>query len=106
MCDDFGLKPELIEKIINITCGYKKVEKIVLFGSRVTGEFKKVSDIDIAIFDKSWEGSDINIVKHMLDEKVNTSLKFDVLNYYSLKKDSLKNQIVEKGRVIYERAKD
>lgn len=106
MRNDFGLEAELIEKIVNIVCEHKKVDKIVLFGSRGESDYKSASDIDIAIFDESWDDTDINLVKNILNERVKTPLKFDVLNYYSITKESLRKSIKENGRVIYERTED
>lgn len=106
MENGFGLRDELISSIVDLICTHKKVDKIVLFGSRGEGDYKSASDIDIAIFDESWDDTDINLVKNILNERVKTPLKFDVLNYYSITKESLRKSMKEKGRVIYERTED
>lgn len=97
-----GLSQNILDKIIEVVCAHKKVEKIVIFGSRVNGEYSRVSDIDIAIFGKEWTDSDINIVKNRLDEVIQTPLKFDLVNFYDLRKDKLKENILKEGKVIYE----
>lgn len=43
----FGLSNEIYEKIMNIVKKYEY--KFILFGSRARGDYKKNSDIDIAI---------------------------------------------------------
>lgn len=101
-----GLEESISKEIVAAILSYKKVEKIVLFGSRTTGAFKKGSDIDIAIFAKDWSSRDFNLVKHLLDEKINTPLKFDIINFYSLTKERLKRNILSKGRLIYEHRAD
>ena len=47
----FGLSNEIIGKINNITNKYSKT--FVLFGSRARGDYKKNSDIDIAIIEET-----------------------------------------------------
>ena len=97
-----GLDKQIKDEIVKLILSHKRVEKIVIFGSRANGRFKENSDIDIAIFSKDWTDKDINIVKFNLEENLKTPLKFDVLNFYHLTKTSLKDEIIRKGRVIYE----
>ncbi|MFH1504620.1 MAG: nucleotidyltransferase domain-containing protein [Candidatus Omnitrophota bacterium] len=103
---DCGLEKQLVSQIIKLIVGHKKPEKIVIFGSRAEGTFKYNSDIDIAIFSKDWTSSDIAVVKFDLDEDIKTPFKFDVLNFYTLSRDRLKEKILNRGRVIYDSGKD
>jgi predicted nucleotidyltransferase len=96
-----GIDTALLNKIIKLITDYKKPEKIIIFGSRANGNFKEASDIDIAILGKDWQDKDINIIKHNLDEFIKTPLKFDVVNFYALAKDKLKQEILKKGEVVY-----
>ena len=97
-----GLSKKIKEEIINTILSHKKAEKIVIFGSRAGKDFKKNSDIDIAVIGKGWTDKDINIVKFNLEEGLKIPLKFDILNFYRLRKETLKNEITKNGRVIYE----
>jgi len=101
-----AIDKEILNEIVDLIVKYKKPEKIVIFGSRATDDFDDTSDIDIAIFGKDWTDKDINIVKHSLDESIKSPLKFDVLNFYNITKDSLKKDILKKGEVIYDKGKD
>jgi len=58
-----GVDNAVAEQIIKIILSYKRAEKIVLFGSRTAKNFKRTSDIDIAIFAKEWSDRDLNIIK-------------------------------------------
>lgn len=99
--------PRNIQKdIIKLILGRKRVEKIVIFGSRANGNGEVTSDIDIAIFGKSWTDTDINMVKNRMEEDIKTPLKFDVLNYYGISKGKLKENIIKTGKVIYDSGKD
>lgn len=97
-----GIDSSLTDEIVKIILSHKQVEKIAIFGSRANSDFKKISDIDIAIFGREWSDKDINIAKNMLEEKVKTPLKFDVLNFYSIEKKKLKENILRSAKVIYE----
>lgn len=97
-----GLDKVTVSQIVELILKRKEPEKIVIFGSRAEGTFKYNSDIDIAIFGRDWTDSDINMVKFNLDEDVKVPFKFDVLNFYTLSRDSLKEKILNRGRVIYD----
>jgi len=95
-----------LDEILRQILKYKKPEKIVIFGSRAGGDFDKTSDIDIAIFAKSWSSEDVNHIRDQLEEYVKTPLKFDVIDFYRLTKKSLKEKILRKGKIIYESRAD
>ena len=100
-----GLEEYLAKEIIKIVTSHKNVDKIILYGSRATDTFRRTSDIDLAILDKNWTSRDINLVKFNLNEYVKTPLKFDVVSFYDLTKESLKENILRDGRIIYESKK-
>lgn len=64
----YGLKQEILEQILDITRNYKQY-KFKLFGSRARGDYKRTSDIDIAIFE--------NVVK---EDKYKIRNEFDELD--------------------------
>jgi len=101
-----GLSEEVLARIVELILKYKKPEKIVIFGSRAKSSFTKTSDIDIAIFAKEWLDRDFNIIRHELNERIKTPLKFDVLNFYGVEKAKLKENILKEGKVIYDAGKD
>lgn len=97
-----GLSEEVSRQIVEIIVNYKKPDRIVIFGSRVQDSFTRVSDIDIAIFSQDYSTRDINLLKDRLEEKVKIPLKFDVVNFHALEKKRLKDNILNKGKVIYD----
>lgn len=97
-----GVDIKVTRQIIKLILAHKVPEKIVIFGSRAKNSFKNNSDIDIAIFGKSWKDKDVNIVKNSLEEFIKIPLKFDIVNFYNLKKIALKENIFKEGRVLYE----
>jgi len=49
MNDQFGLKPEIIQKIQTVLAAFPKIEEAVLYGSRAKGNYKNGSDIDLTL---------------------------------------------------------
>jgi len=78
----FGLSNEIYEKIMNIVKRYKY--DFILFGSRARGDYKKYSDIDIAIEDVKDE--DIYRIQNDLD-LLDIPYTFDIV---FIKKDTNK----------------
>lgn len=94
----FGFEEETAKKIIEIITGNAEVDKIILFGSRATGDFSERSDIDLAV-DSSEE---ILHLKQILEEEVPTLLKFDLVDLKKVN-DGLKKEILKQGRILYEK---
>lgn len=46
----FGLDKKVIESIVAILKKYEQVERAVIYGSRARGDYRKNSDINIALF--------------------------------------------------------
>ena len=79
---------------------FKKVEKIILFGSASEKKLSFRSDIDIAVmFDKIGKKDAGKFRIHVLGR---VSDKIDIQVYNTLPQ-KIKNQINEKGRILYER---
>ena len=97
-----NLNQALAVQIIDVIKIRKNVNKILLFGSRATNNAKRTSDIDLAVFGKDLSDTNVNLIRFDLEEKVKTLLKFDVVHFDTLNKESLKNDILKEGIMIYE----
>lgn len=51
------------------------MEKVILFGSRARGDYKRASDINLAV-----SGGDIYRFALDIEEETSTPLKYDVIN--------------------------
>ena len=100
------LDTKIKDQIIKVILGHKKADKIILFGSRARGDSQATSDIDLAVMDKNWTNSDINLTQDALNHQVKTPLEIDLINFYDLKKNRLRELILEEGKVIYESGKN
>ncbi|MBS3163781.1 nucleotidyltransferase domain-containing protein [Candidatus Woesearchaeota archaeon] len=93
-------KIEEAKEVILEDVFFKKIKRMVLYGSFVTNELTFRSDIDIAV-----EFSDINVkeatlfrmrVLSKMDEKMDVQV-------YNILPDKIKKEIDLKGKVLYER---
>lgn len=98
--EKIGITSELLQKIRCIMSGYSKIDRVVIFGSRARGEYKKISDIDICIYGSEMSSMDINLVEDEL-KQLNTPLDFDIVHFERISKEALKCNIEREGVQIY-----
>lgn len=93
---DTGIKESLIEEIRDLARRYN-IDKVILFGSRARGDFRRTSDIDLAV-----SGGDT--VLFSLDiEETGTLLEYDVVNLDGSVQDELLKAIEKEGIILYEK---
>ena len=95
--NDFGIRDKVLEEIkdMAVEC---RVELVILFGSRARGDYKRTSDIDLAV-----KGGDV--VKFTLGmEDTSTLLEFDVVDLNSSVTQELLELIMLEGKTIYEKS--
>lgn len=68
------LDTAVVNHIQDIASSFPDIEKILLFGSRIRGDHRQTSDIDLAVY----TSSDLSEFIYALETKVPTLLKFDV----------------------------
>ena len=95
--NDTGIRPEVIEEIRNLAQKYD-IEKVILFGSRARGDFRRTSDIDIAV-----TGGDSARFALDVDEETSTLLEYDIVNLDRDMQDELRESIEKEGRILYEK---
>ena len=93
---DTGLSTCVTEEIGELAkrCG---VEKVVLFGSRARGDYKRASDIDLAA-----EGGDVDLFRLLVEEETSTLLQYDVVNLNWNTNTELAEIIKNEGVTLYE----
>ncbi len=77
-----------------------KIKKIILFGSFVENKMSFKSDVDIAVLFNDINKKDAGKFRIRILGRVNN--KIDIQVYNTLPK-KMKNEIVKKGKVLYER---
>lgn len=97
--NSFGLTPRDMQTIQNILKKYPVIKKVNVFGSRAKGNFKKGSDIDLAIMN---ENVSEDIILKLISDFQESSLPYpvDIVNYPTLTQPALKEHIDRVGKLI------
>ena len=74
------------------------MDRVILFGSRARGDFRRTSDIDLAV-----EGGDFVRFALDVDEETSTLLKFDIVDLGRNIQEELLESIRREGRILYEK---
>lgn len=99
-----GISNRFISELQDYCSKNDKIEKIVLFGSRAKGNYRKSSDIDLSVFTRKSSHTEQNLIEQTILE-MSTPLKIDVVFMDRLKKEKLILNIRREGVVIYEQGK-
>lgn len=95
----YGLRADIIEKIVQTIKKNMKIQKIILFGSRAKETYKKGSDIDISIISEDLNLKELNHIKVLLDDLM-LPYKIDLLDYGRISNTDLKEHINRVGKVL------
>lgn len=92
-----GVENHIWEEIITLARRYE-IQRVILFGSRARGDYRRTSDIDLAV-------SGGNVPAFMIDveEDVATLLKFDIVDMGKEMQEELRMSILTEGKLIYEK---
>ena len=79
----------------------EEVEKVIIFGSRAMGNYKKGSDVDIAIFGHNVTNKTVFKLDDYLNEFYPLPYFFDIVDYKSINNKKLIEHIDKEGKLIY-----
>jgi predicted nucleotidyltransferase len=99
----FGLLDRDIECIKEVISKFETIEKAIIFGSRAMGNYKKGSDVDIAIFGENITNEVIFKLDDYLNEVLPLPYFFDIVHYENLSNDNLKKHIDDEGKIVFQR---
>ena len=91
-----GIRPEVLEEICALA-QKNSVRRVILFGSRARGDWRRASDIDLAA-----EGGNIAAFALDVEEETSTLLEFDVVDLQRCRSEGLLESIRREGIVLYE----
>ncbi len=93
---DTGIKEKVICEIQELACRHR-LKKVILFGSRARGDYRRTSDIDLAVSGGNIAGFSLDI-----EEEISTLLKFDIVDLDGAVQPELLREIEKDGRMVYE----
>ena len=98
----FGIPNNDLNAILSVITKFEKIEKVVLFGSRAKGNYKKGSDIDLALFSKKLSFKELLKIKVDVN---NLPLPYiiDILHFQQITNFELKEHIDRIGIVLYQK---
>lgn len=99
----FGLLDRDIEYIQKALNSFDEIEKAIVFGSRAMGNYKKGSDVDIAIIGEKITNKTLFRLDDYLNEVYPLPYFFDIINYNVISNEKLKVHIDNEGKIIYEK---
>ncbi|TCP28862.1 hypothetical protein EV207_11598 [Scopulibacillus darangshiensis] len=99
-----GISKRFISELQSYSSKNGQIEKIVLFGSRAREDYRRSSDVDLAIFTRKSSHTRQNLIELTINE-MTTPLKIDVIFMDRLTKEKLIFNIRKEGVVIYEQGK-
>ena len=96
----FGLSDKTVNDIKNIFSKYEQVEKVVIYGSRAKGNYRKGSDIDLSFFGENVNRSILFEIEENIEELYLPYL-FDMSIYKQIDNQNLIEHINRVGKVFY-----
>lgn len=97
----FGLLTEDLQYILEAIKTFAEIEKAKIFGSRALGNYKKGSDVDIAIFGENVEEKTLLRLSDILNEQSPMPYYFDIIHYDTISNPNLLKHIDQIGIEIY-----
>lgn len=79
---------------------YPEIEEMVILGSRAMGNYKRGSNVDIALKGRNISRTILIRFSYDLNEEY-PLLTFDVINYGDILNEELRKHIDEVGKTIY-----
>jgi len=104
MSNPFGISDKSNKILLETFSKYQEIDEVIIFGSRAKGNYKKGSDIDIAIKGQKSSAKLAMDIKGILNEEAPIPYYVDVVDYNSLNQPELKEHIDRVGKVFYKKA--
>lgn len=99
--DNFGLLKRDLDFLFEALIKFPEIEKAIIFGSRAMGNYKKGSDIDLAIVGEKITDQMKTRLSSILNQELPIPYFIDVVDYKSITNKDLVKHIDTEGKVIY-----
>ena len=98
----YGLSDKEFDEMTAIFSKCKNLEKVILYGSRAKGNYKKFSDVDITLEGDNLTLADLFQIQDLLYES-DLPYMYDVSIFSKITNPDLIDHIKRRGVVIWER---
>ena len=102
----YGILKRDIDNILSAINEFPDIDKAILFGSRALGNYKKGSDIDIAISGKNIKKDTATKLYSILNEEKPIPFFFDIISIDNISNSDLKKHIEKFGKIIFIKEKN
>jgi uncharacterized protein len=102
----FGLQPHDIKTILAILRQHPEVAEAIMFGSRAKGNYKRGSDVDIALKGSRLTHRTVATIGDTLNEETIMPYHFDLLNHDTISNPDLLAHIERVGICFYRKSED
>lgn len=96
----FGISSNNIAKINSVFEQYAAINEVLIFGSRVKGNYRDNSDIDLVIKGENISLSILQEIENKLEELYLPNF-IDIIVYDSIQSHDLKDHIDRIGKIFY-----
>lgn len=99
----FGLTKETVQNITSVFEEFPQIEKVILYGSRAKGNYKRGSDIDITLMGENLNLTVVNKIEMAIDDLL-LPYSFDISIFQQIVNPELKDHIERVGITFYSKA--
>ena len=101
----YGLTNKDLDLICSAIESRHEIQEAVLFGSRAMGNYKRGSDVDLAIKGTHVGLRTVSDLSACLNEKLPLPYQFDVVGYATIDTPALTKHIDTFGKILFQREK-
>jgi len=99
----YGLLEKDMDYILKALKQFDEIDRAILYGSRAMGNYKKGSDVDIAIQGEKITEKTIFELDDLLNEVYPLPYFFDIIHFEKLTNQNLIEHIERCGKILYSR---
>lgn len=103
MCTPCGLPATVVDTMCQVFARHPEVERVMLYGSRAKGNFRKNSDIDLTLIGAELSCRTLLTLMGELDDLL-LPWMIDLSIFAGIENPALREHIERVGKVFYERA--
>lgn len=98
----FGLNKNTIDKLVGVFSNFPEIEEVIIYGSRVKGNYKPGSDIDLAFKGELLTHNILNKISNQIEELLLPYIIEPVL-YKNIENNDLLEHINRIGQTFYKK---